>query len=822
MRGHPCPFAPTESRQEAYQLNGDVHFQAGLSLACRETLRGSVFHLCGSPEWRQVSAESRQDFSEIESTTAPIIALFPRHLVDLSSAPATATERLVTMRPADRYLVHEETQVRLLWRQSSLRIMVPFHANWADIEPLVRGLLPISPEPLPPVLSPHTCSAVVGVEAIRTPLEQPRAFRRSDADAVLHQQGWWGSPKPDGVRAELIQVALEEDGGGLRFERCMRGREDCLYSRPEFSHGRVQSALASLGDCRLDGELVSADGAMVFVVFQVKQLRGVDISSNEAVEILQQVSALLQGQNWIICKQWARPGPDFAAMASRYNPERGTYRHSVEIEYPIDGWVFQRFTTSSHGEPAAEQPLKFKDTRHLNLDLGIDLEKREAFYYSETGTRVALPGAKWNRHDELRILRRLPCLDGDGDLCCEFARTSMGDWIPQFVRIKRPNAASTVRHTIATLQDHWGEAEFFSRMGGEGGKAGADQERLRYVHYNRIAATGNKENEPPEGHREPYRNYQNWVKLHVIQKAIISPQWNGSEITAARRVLEIGAGKAGDIHKYARCMAALQKRYPTLASSMRWHLSDPGYAGEASALLEEAQRRQKQLRGAGSDLLALDYTPLGIHEALWSAPFSSEASFTNVSAMFALNYALSSEETARLYLQRIHHLLQPGGYLAACITDSDAICSWKRAPLHDLPPRIDIQGAPVKAWGCRYAPTVEGERSGVNGALEEFVIPHEAFIDVARRCGFEVVLDANHADLAPELEDYRRCSEANKRQIQGQMHIPRLYRAIILRRPRGNRKRAPGAAAKPAKPAKKKKKRGKTPCSGNSRRAGTN
>lgn len=783
LRGQECPFSPGEARQEAYILTGgEARFEEGLSLASQESLQGVVSRLSHSGEWRVVGAEEFYTTVGHNEDESPVVFVLPGHMVDLAASPVTHVTRdggePLKRRRGDAHLLHAATGIGLLWQKRALRMEIPASLDWeGDVEPLLRQLLPVSPEPLPPVLPPSECPASVGTEALRSPLEQPRAFRLSDTDAVLRQPDWWGSPKPDGIRAELIQVASA--GGG--FERCMRGRGDCLHTRPEFCHPDVDAALASLGACRLDGELVvnRVDGAMLFVLFQVKQLQGEEIPPHDAVGALERTSGLLRGQRWIFCKHWARPGAAFATVASRYRPDRGTYRHDEGAEYPIDGWVFQRFSEIAKGQ--RQLPLKFKDTRHLNLDLGIDLEKKEAFYYSETGARMVLRGAKWNLHDELRLRRRLPRMP-EGELCCEFSRSKGGDWIPQFARVKRPNAASTVRHTVATLQDHWEEGPFLRHMSGlqgEEGRGGGVQQELRCsAHYNRIAAAAREDG---GRHREPYRDYQNWVKGHVLQEAMLAPQWGGEgEIYTTRRVLEIGAGKAGDIHKYARCMEMLQRRYPTSPVTVEWRLSDPGYRGEPSPLLEEARRREQQLRRETKARLSLDYLPLDIEEVLWS-PSVAATSLTNVSAMFVLNYAISSEETARLYLQRIHHLLRPGGHLALCITDSDAVCAWKKKPIH-VDPLVNIGGSPKKEWGSRYSPTIEGECSGVNGTLEEYVIPHQAFVGVAQRCGFEVVMNANHADLKNRLTAYRRCDK--RKAVDDQMHIPGLYRAIVLRRPR--------------------------------------
>ena len=265
-------------------------------------------------------------------------------------------------------------------------------------------------------------------------------------------------------------------------------------------------------------------------------------------------------------------------------------------------------------------------------------------------------------------------------------------------------------------------------------------------------------------------------------------------------MLEIGAGKAGDIHKYARCLARLRRRHPTAA--MQWCVVDPGYAAEASPLLREAQRRHAELPADSRRLLSLEPLALPMQEALW-APSVSGGDFTHVSAMLVLNYVLSSEEQARLHLQRIHDLLRPGGILSLCVTDSEALCGWE--PGDDAAaaePRVAIEGAPEEAWGSRYTPTVDGEGAGVTG-LQEYVLPHRALVGVARRCGFEVLLDANHAALRDQLEAYRRCRGPRRAEVDRQMHLPRLYRAMVLRRPRRPKRRGGGGGG--ARAAKKKR-----------------
>ena len=775
------PFLPGETKAEAYTLLGNnALFTEGLSLASLDVLYDTVSRFLDSDEW---SLETKVDFSCLRQE-ATVLAL-PGHMVDLASWPA-----VVSMRNGEElyndeyYVVHRSTGVGILWWRGGLRMDVPVVAEWdKEVEPILRKLLPISPEPVPPLLYPVPVQsfALNARELKKMPLEQPRAFRLADAEKVMSQPNWLASPKPDGIRAELRQ-RMDDEGC---LHRAMRGRDDHFCTRPELNDPMIIDALASLGNCRLDGELVAnyADGgAMVFVVFRVSQLNGDEIMAQNAIQSLKDVSELLRDQRWIVCKNWARPGADFAQMVSRYEQEEGVYNHADGIRYPIDGWIFQQF----HFNPTGEPPLKFKDIRHLNLDLGIDLDRKEAFYYAENGTRVSLPDVRWNLHDELRVARRLGSMPQTGELCCEFARRGDGYWYPLFVRVKRPNAAATVRDTIATIQDHWPEHVFLKRMSKYADEESEEAVVRRSAHYNRIASSVV---ECGLNRRQPYRDYQNWIKAYALQMAIMKPKWREGQVDMTRRVLEIGGGKGGDVNKYVKSMKALRRRYHGNEVKMHWYLSDPAYATDASPLLTEAKRRLSRLNVPDQSLMQATYIGMGIEDVLWHHAFPT-SSLTNVSAMFVLNYVVSSEEKAFLYLRKIYNLLQPGGCLSLCITDSDTICDWHETHLQGELPQVEIEGSPTRQWGSRYTPTIEGDVAGVKG-LEEYVIPHQAFLKVAKECGFtgNPILNANHADFKYDLSPYCNCTEGHKRAIDDQMCIPRLYRVMVMEKPRAGAQR---------------------------------
>lgn len=314
--------------------------------------------------------------------------------------------------------------------------------------------------------------------------------------------------------------------------------------------------------------------------------------------------------------------------------------------------------------------------------------------------------------------------------------------------------------------------------GGGNGHAPTDtgEKALNSKHYNKLAHVngGGGFHSDQYQDREAYRDYQNLVKTHVLRRAMCLMDRKLTKL----QVLEIGAGKAGDVNKYLKCLNELNRNRKGPKVSMHWCLSDPGYAQEDSSLLSEAQRRVNdrvdRLPPSSKHQLSTEYIKAGMQEVL-ALCAREERSFTNVSAMFVLNYVLSSAEVARRYLSHIYDLLQPGGVFTLCITDSETICGWEQGGQH---PKVDIAGNPEEKWESTYTPTIEGKHSGVRGLLE-YVIPQKAFVAVATECGFNVVLNKNHT----ELEYVMDWGYVWKNNVDYQMHIPRLYRAMVLQRP---------------------------------------
>ena len=190
LRGHDCPFAPGEGRGEAYRLTGkEARFEEGLPMACHQALEAEVELLARSGEWLPHHDHEAEPPPTEAGSEARRILLLPGHMADLAVSEEEQGGG------GGGGLRHPATGLELQWQpRRRLRLRVPLAAPWGLVEPVLRRLLPLSPEPVPPVLLP--CSAA-GREANRRGLEQPRAFRLADAETVLREPGWWGS-KPTG------------------------------------------------------------------------------------------------------------------------------------------------------------------------------------------------------------------------------------------------------------------------------------------------------------------------------------------------------------------------------------------------------------------------------------------------------------------------------------------------------------------------------------------------------------------------------------------------------------------------------------------------
>ncbi|GAA5991141.1 hypothetical protein JCM11641_004044 [Rhodosporidiobolus odoratus] len=162
------------------------------------------------------------------------------------------------------------------------------------------------------------------------------------------------------------------------------------------------------------------------------------------------------------------------------------------------------------------------------------------------------------------------------------------------------------------------------------------------------------------------KNFNNWIKSVLIAKygGLGAPWDDGTDGSAMSeedkkrtpkvRVLDLGCGKGGDLHKWVRA-------------------GTDEYVGIdiANVSVNQARDRYEQLRGKKfpAAFFALDCFESPLEEVLDPTYFDPQP-FTTISMQFCMHYALESESKARTMLKNVTRYLKPGGVFLGTIPDA--------------------------------------------------------------------------------------------------------------------------------------------------------
>jgi len=294
------------------------------------------------------------------------------------------------------------------------------------------------------------------------------------------------------------------------------------------------------------------------------------------------------------------------------------------------------------------------------------------------------------------------------------------------------------------------------------------------------------------------RRFNNCVKTMMIESFMDGMKGN-------LRILDLACGRGQDILKYSR-----EHRLCTVQ-----HVMGIDFAAEA---VEEAKRRYSTLcskaQASGRPEFLADFRCGDLRKASTLEDVVREGrSFDVVLCQLALHYLLSSEEAATRFLQHLVKLLRPGGRFIATVPSCEVLADFyekasfvgnrttERVLRHKLF-RVSFEGTAwqqlqyagvqleldevfLRRWGLPYLFSLEGAVHG-----EEYILPWEAFEELANSFGLRVLADASFPDLYDQLKPRSRfynkvfCKDNGNAQLDGDEEILfKLYQGFVMEKP---------------------------------------
>lgn len=238
--------------------------------------------------------------------------------------------------------------------------------------------------------------------------------------------------------------------------------------------------------------------------------------------------------------------------------------------------------------------------------------------------------------------------------------------------------------------------------------------RRNQTHYDAHAVRVPTEHERRTGPAAPLKRFHNTIKRLLLQ----------TFVPPGARLLDVGAGRGGDVRKWADCGISFAKGLDISAAE-----------------LQEAARRARDVPGLSAVFEPTD--DLGVRA--WDDP---DGPYDLVSCMFALHYFFGSETMCFTLLQHIARNLKPGGVFVGIVPDGIRI---NRA----LAARTATTGSfhltarwsgPPRPFGSPYVCQIEDTVTDRGGSLE-YLVYDTVLTAVARQVGLEPILDLQLAGL---------------------------------------------------------------------------
>ena len=286
-------------------------------------------------------------------------------------------------------------------------------------------------------------------------------------------------------------------------------------------------------------------------------------------------------------------------------------------------------------------------------------------------------------------------------------------------------------------------------------------------HYNRMA--GETAEQRKRDCAISVRNLHNWLKNMLLR----------SHCAEGDAVLDLCCGKGGDIFKFK-------------------HIGVSRYTGVdfADAAIQAARVR------ATSITFPIDLRVADLRQPLDLGPGGAQHDL--VSAQFCMHYFWETEATAAAFMDNAAQHLRPGGHLVATLTDSEVLgiaTSTKRCPGVAGNPLYRVRmcggdsGAAAGEFGRRY---LFSSGSTVKDS-EEYLVSMASLRRLAEARGLDLVMSKNFHQYAyeqflhpeaPELLEKFRVPPALNRD---EWEVSRNYRAVVFRKRRSAKRKAPGA-----------------------------
>lgn len=241
--------------------------------------------------------------------------------------------------------------------------------------------------------------------------------------------------------------------------------------------------------------------------------------------------------------------------------------------------------------------------------------------------------------------------------------------------------------------------------------------RRNQTHYDAHAEHVPSEQARRLGVAAPLKRFHNDVKRSLL-RACVPP---------GARLLDLGAGRGGDVRKWAECNASFVKGLDISAAE-----------------LQEAGRRARNVPG----LTAVFEPTDDLGERSWDDP---DGPYHTVTCMFALHYFFASETMCHLLLHHVARNLKPGGVFVGIVPDGIRINRALAAGTSAAGPLLRLEAkwsGPPRPFGSAYMCHIDDTVTDRGGSLE-FLVYDTVLTAVARQVGLEPILDL----AVPGLEE---------------------------------------------------------------------